>query len=196
MAKDLKQLFEEDQKLTNDTMEQGHEARFLDKLETALPQRSKPKFYWLNVAASIVIIFGLGYAGYNAFTDKPDIKPEEVVVGSDNKTSKNESDTKQIKTLGDISPDFKKVEDYYVANINLELSKVKITPENKELFDGYIAKLEELNVEYNRLSLELANGPDELTVNALINNLKLRLNLMYRLQEQLKRMQTIESQNV
>jgi hypothetical protein len=195
MAKDLKQLFEEDQKLTNDTMEQGHEARFLDKLETTLPQRSKPNFNWLNIAASIVIILGLGYAGYNAFTDTPNVDPEKVVESSGSKTTIDESDTKQIKTLGDISPDFKKVEDYYVANINLELSKVKITPENKELFDGYIAKLEELNVEYNRLSLELANGPDELTVNALINNLKLRLNLMYRLQEQLKRMHTIEAQN-
>ena len=27
----------------------------------------------------------------------------------------------------------KRVEDYYLASINLELSKVKLTPENKEL---------------------------------------------------------------
>lgn len=194
MAKDLKHLFEEDQKLNKETMKQGHEARFLEKLDAALPQHTKPRFNWLNIAASIVIVLGIGYAGYNTFTDTPNTKPIDFVDGSDTETHKNESETKQIKTLGDISPDFKKVEDYYVANINLELSKVKITPENKELFDGYIVRLEELNKEYDRLSLELANGLDELTVNALINNLKLRLNLMYRLQEQLKRMNTIETQ--
>ncbi len=196
MAKDLKHLFEEDLKLTKETMEQGHEARFLEKLDTALPQHTKPKFNWLNIAASIVIVLGLSYAGYKVFTGSNELKDNPVKVVESNKASKQEPQTKKIETLGDISPDFKKVEDYYVANINLELSKVKITPENKELFDGYIAKLEELNEEYNRLSLELANGLDELTVNALINNLKLRLNLMYRLQEQLKRMNTIEAEQV
>ncbi len=79
------------------------------------------------------------------------------------------------------------MEDYYLANINLELSKVKLTPENKELFDGYVVKLEELNKEYKPLSVELTeNGPNELTVSALIDNLKLRLNLLYRLKEQLQ----------
>jgi hypothetical protein len=44
-----------------------------------------------------------------------------------------------------------------------------------------------LNKEYDRLNLELTqNGPNELTVSALIDNLKLRLNLLYRLKEQLK----------
>lgn len=193
MARDIRELFEEDSKLTNEKMKQGHEARFLDKLDTALPQQNKPKFSWLNIAASIVIILGISYGAYKVFNgDTETIELIEVVNKSED--SKKESEAKKITTLGDISPEFKKVEDYYVANINLELSKVKITPENKELFDGYIAKLEELNTEYNRLSLELANGPDELTVNALINNLKLRLNLMYRLQEQLKRLKTIEAE--
>jgi len=193
MAREIRELFKEDSKLTNETMKQGHEARFLDKLDTALPQQNKPKFSWLNIAASIIIILGVSYGGYQIFNEKStELKPERVVNNGGD--SQKGSEVKKITTLGDISPEFKKVEDYYVANINLELSKVKITPENKELFDGYIAKLEELNIEYNRLSLELANGPDELTINALINNLKLRLNLMYRLQEQLKQLNTIEAE--
>ena len=98
-----------------------------------------------------------------------------------------------MKSLGDISPDFKKVEDYYLANINIELSKVKQTPENKELFDGYVMRLAELNQEYKRLSVELTDhGPNELTVSALIDNLKLRLNLLYRLKEQLNDLNTSE----
>lgn len=187
MAKDIRTLFEKERNITNEKMTEGHQARFLDKLDEALPQHEKPKFNWLKVAASIVIALGMSIATYHYFSVKPSI--DEVV---NNETEINVKP--KNKTLGDISPDLKKVEDYYVANINLELSKVKITPENKELFDGYVAKLEELNEEYNSLSLELTNnGPDELTINALINNLKLRLNLMYRLQKQLKRMNSIEA---
>jgi len=92
-----------------------------------------------------------------------------------------------VKTMGDISPDLKKVEDYYLASINLELSKVKVTEDNKEIFDGYINRLQELQAEYNNLNVELTqNGPNPLTIDALINNLKLRLNLLLDLQEQLK----------
>ena len=85
-----------------------------------------------------------------------------------------------------MSPGLKKVEDYYLASINLELSKVKYTDGNKDVFDGYIEQLNILNKEYKTLSVELTeNGPSELTVNALIDNLKYRLNLLYRLREQL-----------
>ena len=63
---------------------------------------------------------------------------------------------------------------------------MKVTSDNKEMFDGYLEQLEELNKEYSVLSDELtASGPSERTVNALIDNLKLRLNLLYRLKEKL-----------
>ena len=85
-----------------------------------------------------------------------------------------------------MSPQLKKVEDYYLANINLELSKMEVTPENKELFDGYLSRLQELNDEYDVLTKELEeSGPTEHIINASIDNLKLRLNLMYRLKEKL-----------
>jgi len=182
MAKDIKELFKNDQKLTNEKMPLGHQERFFDRLDKAMPQHTKPKFNWLNIAASLVLLFGLSFGAYNYFQDEQPI----AIVDSDT------PNVQETKTLGDISPDLKKVEDYYLANINLELSKVKLTPENKELFDGYVLRLEELNAEYNRLSIELTKeGPNELTVNALINNLKFRLNLLYRLKEQLKTLNTI-----
>ena len=65
--------------------------------------------------------------------------------------------------------------------------------ENKEVFDGYIEQLNTLNNEYENLSVELTeNGPSELTVNALIDNLKYRLNLLYRLREQLNELNASE----
>lgn len=174
MAQDIRKLFQEEPKVGNQKMPQGHEARFLEKLDKELPkQNSRPLFSFLNIAASVIILLGLSFGAYKYFTQplEEEILPAEVV-----KTS----------PLGEISPELKKVEDYYLANINLELSKMKVTPENKEMFDGYLSQLEELNNEYNVLSNELStSGPTERTINALIDNLKFRLNLMYRLKEKL-----------
>lgn len=182
MAQDIRKLFEAENKLDMHHMPEGHEKRFLNKLDEALPSNSVKwsSFSFMRIAASIVILIGLSFGAYKFF-ERPPVESQQVVS-----TEESEKD-KKMKSLGDISPDLKKVEDYYLANINLELSKVKLTPKNKELFDGYVAKLEELNKEYERLSIELTeNGPNELTVSALIDNLKLRLNLLYRLKEQLQ----------
>lgn len=182
MAKDIRKLFDADNKLSNDRMPAGHEVRFLNKLETGLPEQKATKFNWLSIAASVVVFLGLGFGAFQLFNPAGNIGTSVVEV-----------ETPETKTLGDISPDLKKIEDYYVANINLELSKMKLTPENKELFDSYISQLENLKEEYNNLSLELTeNGPDELTIDALISNLKFRLNLMHRLKNQLNKLNAIE----
>jgi hypothetical protein len=174
MAQDIRKLFKEEPKIGHQKMPKGHEARFLDKLDKEMPiQNTKPLFSFLNIAASVVILLGLSFGAYKFFNPPVEVEttPTEVV-----KTS----------PLGEISPQLKKVEDYYLANINLELSEMKVTPENKEMFDGYLSQLEELNNEYSVLSNELtASGPTEQTINALIDNLKFRLNLLYRLKEKL-----------
>ncbi len=185
MAQDLRQLFKDQPTINQEgNMPKGHEARFLQKLDEALPEKKKSShFGFLNIAASIVVILGLSF-GIVKFLDDPN-SGGSVDGGGVAK------ETVPMTTLGDLSPDLKKVEDYYLASINLELSKIQLTPENKELFDGYITRLEELNKEYDRLTLELTeSGANELTVDALINNLKLRLNLLYRLKEKLKEFNT------
>tara|TARA_R110002012_G_scaffold319389_1_gene539604 strand:+ start:12563 stop:13138 length:576 start_codon:yes stop_codon:yes gene_type:complete len=176
MARDIRDLLKQDQTEAKSKLSLGHEARFLQKLNSALPQKKKRNLSWMQIAASIVIVFGLGFGVFSYFN-------QPVITNSIVEVAPGEL---PLKTLGDISPDFKKVEDYYLANINLELSKVALTSENKELIDGYISRLDALNSEYKQLSIELTEqGPNELTVSALITNLKFRLNLMYRLKEQL-----------
>ncbi|MBO6881617.1 hypothetical protein [Winogradskyella sp.] len=176
MAQDLRNLFEKDTKAQHAKMSEGHEARFLDKLDAELPvKKQSNRFSFLNMAASVVILLGLSFGAYQFFqTEKISNDPIKVV----------ETD---IKTLGDVSPDLKKVEDYYLASINLELSKVQMTPENKDLVDGYIQRLKELNEEYDKLTIELnENGPNEENLDALIDNLKFRLNLVMRLKDKLQ----------
>ena len=176
MAQDLRNLFEEDKLAQRAKMSQDHEARFLDKLDKELPIENKSSgFSFLNIAASVVVLLGLSFGAYKYFQTPIDVESKQEIVDTD------------LKTLGDVSPDLKKVEDYYLASINLELSKVELTPQNKELFDGYVLRLQELNKEYDKLLEELnENGPNSVTLDALIENLKLRLNLVMRLKDKLE----------
>ena len=183
MAQDIRELFKEDAQ-THEKMPINHQNRFLKKLDDALPIESKSKFNWLKIAASVVVFLGLSFGAYNFLKQETPI-PDNTIANTK---------TVETKTLGDVSPGLKKVEDYYLASINLELSKIEYTPETKDLFDGYVVQLEELDKEYKRLSVELTqSGPSELTVNALIDNLKFRLNLLYRLRAQLKELKTSET---
>jgi hypothetical protein len=177
MAQNIRDLFENEPVDNTIRMSKGHDARFLDKLEKTFPKNQKTykRFGWIQLAASIIVLLGLSYGAYKFLSVASEPDPTMDVVNTD------------IKTLGDISPDLKKVEDYYLASINLELSKVKLTPKNKELFDGYVLRLKELNDEYNLLIQELnQNGPNDATLEALIENLKYRLNLVMRLKVKLK----------
>ena len=177
MAQDIRNLFENEPNNDHVKMSEGHEERFLEKLEKELPkqQKSSNRFGFLNIAASVIVLLGLSYGAYQFYQISANPEDSTEIANT------------TIKTLGDVSPDLKKVEDYYLASINLELSKVRLTPENKELFDGYIERLKELNDEYKRLTQELNdNGPNEATLDALIENLKYRLKLVMRLKEKLQ----------
>tara|TARA_R110002049_G_scaffold12343_1_gene55464 strand:+ start:8705 stop:9283 length:579 start_codon:yes stop_codon:yes gene_type:complete len=183
MARDIRGLFKDD-KTAHEKMPKNHQDRFLKKLDKALPKQSVSKiFNWFSMAASVVVLLGLSFGAYNYFQPKEDVPPTVATTN-----------TVETKTLGDVSPGLKKVEDYYLASINLELSKMKPTPETKELFDGYLVQLKELDTEYKHLSEELTeSGPTELTVNALIDNLKFRLSLLHRLRLQSKQLNTSEN---
>lgn len=182
MAQDLKKLLQNDQKSQIGKMPEGHEARFLQKLDKALPQESeKRKFSFINIAASVVIILGLSFGAY------------QFMSNSNNNSGNIPNEIVNTKSIGDVSPELKKVEDYYLASINLELSKLQIDPENKELFDGYLLRMEELTKEYKLLSDEFVTSPNEQTADALINNLKLRLNLMFRLKEKLSELKNSDN---
>ena len=183
MARDIRELFKND-KITNERMPENHQERFLEKLDEELPEAKKSTFSWMQIAASVVVLLGLSFGVFKYFQPQVSENAQEI------------ANTKIVdtKSLGDISPGLKKVEDYYLASINSELSKMTYTPKTKELFDGYLIQLNELDKEYQKLSLELTeSGPSEFTVNALIDNLKLRLNLLYRLRSQLQEFNTSDA---
>jgi hypothetical protein len=186
MAQDIRKLLENDSDVARDTMPKGHKKRFAAKLAKALPAPKK-SLGWMKIAASIVALLSISAVSYYLF------KPSEntAVVN----TQQQDESIPQI-TLGDISPDLKKIESYYVANINVALSELEFDKNNQQLFNSYMTRLAELNDEYQKLNKELNEvGPNEQTINALIGNLQLRLQLLYQLKEKLNQLKESKDEN-
>ena len=193
MARDLRELFEKEREQGHFRMKDGHEARFLAKLDEQLPTdgpKKKVFTWWLQIAASIVVAVGLSVYYFVDF--KKDVEPDEKITVVDRE---NVNVQPQSISLGDLSPDLKKIETYYTTNINLQLSDLEIDPENKELMDSYMDRLAELNKEYQRLNLELNElGPNDQTIEALIKNLQLRLQLLQKLKTKLNQLKSSKNE--
>jgi hypothetical protein len=192
MGQDIKDLLKTEQLHIKKELTDGHEARFLDRLDKALPetekQLKKRSFLLYQIAAAVVIIISLSGLAYQQLKQKP-IVSNETVVKND-----TESSDEKVVSLGDISPDLKKIEDYYVANINYELTQVDVSEIGKQLFASYMEKLSLLNEEQKVLQQELNEiGPNQQTINAMIDNLQFRLKLLYQLKEKLNELKKSEN---
>ncbi|WP_420319893.1 hypothetical protein [Flagellimonas sp.] len=199
MAQDLRELFAKEREQHKKVMKPGHEARFLSKLEENMPidkvaveseAPTKPtSFFWLRIAASVVVVLGL--TAYFLFGEVKFIgDPKGAIADVENTDAPH-----QGISLGDLSPDLKKVESYYVTNINLELSGLEFTGENKAIIDSYMLRLSELDKEYRKLNVELNDiGPNDDTINALIQNLQLRLQLLQKLKSKLNQLKSSKNE--
>lgn len=138
----------------------------------------------MKIAAVFILLAGtVWFVAKNAFAKADSDENQIVSTGTDEKQSPEEKRTIQ---LSDISPDFKKVEDYYLASINLEITRLEINDENKELIDSFLKQLAALDKEYQRLNKEITeSGISEEMVNAMIENLKLRVELLSKLKRKL-----------
>ncbi|UAB81256.1 hypothetical protein INR76_00420 [Marixanthomonas sp. SCSIO 43207] len=188
MAQDIRKMFENTPEEAT-TPPQGHQARFEARLDQAFgaskPKQNQPaiKFMWLKVAAIAIVFLSIGFFGYEQLSKTN--TPVDVVEVP--KQTQNTNQNVAKITLGDLSPDLQKVEDYYLTGINVQLASLKIKDDNKELVDGYMQQLSELDKEYQRLTLDLNEiGPTEATIGALIDNLQLRLELLFKLKNKLK----------
>ena len=189
MAQDIREMLK-DFRPEGPKLSEGHETRFEKSLETAFSKRKRnSSFFWVKIAASVAILLSVAYFGFDYFVTKGSTGTEIVDTPTINETP--------IITIGDLSPDLKKVEDFYVTGINQQLASLNRTPENEELINGYLQRLEELNTAYTKLNEELNEvGPSEATITALIDNLQLRLELLFKLKNKLKELKNLENETI
>ena len=190
MAQDIKKMFENYDDPKTPKLREGHQARFEAKLDKVfsenISEEKNTSIPWLKIAAMVVVLLAVSFFGYQQLSKNNAIIDSNNTVVDNTSETGDKTDTPKL-TLADISPDLKKVEEYYMAGINVQLASLKITDENKDLVDGYMQRLAELDTEYNSLNAELSKvGPTEATVTALIDNLKLRLDLLFKLKNKLK----------
>jgi len=190
MGQDLREMFKNERQAKRTPMPKGHEDRFISRLETQFPKRNRSHFKWLRIAASVLVLLGVGILGYQLWT-RPDAIKTTLVEKND------PPEEKKGISFGDLSPDLKRVEQYYVTNINLELSRLEISQDNKMLVDTFMHRLSELNMEYKELNDELnVIGPNDLTISALIKNLQLRLQLLQKLKGELNELKSSKNEQL
>ena len=184
MGQDIRELLKNNSfvEKDNEYLTPGHEMRFLDRLNESFPQpEKKSKIVLFNntfskyyVAASLVLIFLLG--SYTFFD----------LQQNDFSTVLKQESNKSHLNLADVSPEFKKIEDYYLASINVELASLQVNSSNKKLLDTFMEQLSKLDEEYQLLQQDLKNEADlNIAIDALIQNLQLRLDLLQEFKEDL-----------
>lgn len=188
MAQDLREILKNDKAKPAIPMREGHQSRFENRLNAALPLESKSDtssdkggmYLWMKIAAAVVFAGGiLWFVGKDAFTeaDSNPLVDTEVVAPVE----------EQEVLLRNISPDFAQLENRYLASVNLQLSRLEINDGNKELVDAFMGQLAKLDTEYKRLNREITEtGITDEMVTAMIENLELRVELMLKLKAKLK----------
>jgi len=173
MPKDIRDILKEAQ-VNSKTLKENHRQRFEQRLNQ-LHTPKKQGYFFLKVAASIIVLLGVGY--YTLFTNVADIEdfPEDA----------------KITNLSSISPEMKQIENYYLTAINYEMASIEQTPENKIILDSYLEKIAELTNQYKQLNIDLTEKEiNEKTINALITNLQLRLQLLLELKDTIQEIKT------
>ena len=194
MAQDIRELMKNDSD-SKQSLREGHTRRFENLLEERLPiqeQKTSAKggiYLWMKIAAVLIVAGGIVFMVYNnAFAKAGDQQLVEV-----EKSEKQSAEPEVL--LSAISPEFKRVEDYYLASVNLEIARLEITDDNKELIDAFMKQLSDLDEEYKSLNREITeSGVSDEMVSAMIENLKLRVELMIKLKSKLKEMKNAAQQ--
>lgn len=176
MKVDLRDRFKEEKMLRE--LPANHRSVFENKLKKELHSSNRISFRFLSIAATVLVLFGLGYV----FTfEKP---MDDTLIPQSAEVS-----------LEDYSPELKKIENYYLTAINFELASLEVTEENQALLDDYLRRMNGLTKEYQLLSNQLRlDKIDEELINNLIDNLQMRLQLMVELKNELKKIKTANNE--
>jgi hypothetical protein len=197
MAQDIRELMK-GKPSQEPSLPVGHKARFETRLHAAFDTNEgtvytkRPLIFWMKIAAVAIAFIAVSMFGYHQLSRD---NGGDSLVESTPITQPKQNEKQLL--LADISPDLKRVEDYYMTGINVQLASLKITTENKDVIDAYMEQLKVLTEEYESLNAELTEvGPSEETITALVDNLKMRLELLMKLKTKLKELKNQTNENI
>lgn len=162
---ELEKYMRENKELfNNEEPPEGHEARFLRKLEQSNDKKKDFTTFW-RVAAAIILLLVLALSvlipRFNS--------PQDVQYSS--------------MSLGDVSEDMANVELYYKSKLETEYEKIDDLSKTDPLVKAYLDEIDTLNKAYQELEATLyQSGTHDKVVLAMIENFRLRLALMEKLE--------------
>lgn len=162
MEQDIRELFNDDD-FTKKELPLPHRKEFLDKLNASKTvKENRFNFnYLLKIAAVLLLFVSVGY-----FSIK--------FIGNDTQTIEETALESQIKT----------VEAQYLKSIETEWNNFLLIANDDKLIKRYKQKLESLDADYKDISQKFKeNNNDILIVEKLVENLKIRLQILKDIQE-------------
>lgn len=155
--------------------ETGHEARFLEKMDSKTIVLNKTrKSIWkpfIGIAASMTLLVSLF-----VFTQKEE-------------TSKD---------LASVSPEMQQTQDFFTTSINEELKKLNAekSPQTEALITDAMAQINLLEAEYQKLKTDLyESGSDQRVIHAMISNFQNRIDILNTVLEQIETLKQLKNNN-
>ena len=179
MEKDKLEMLFRDLEGHFDTEEpgQGHQARFLQKLEATatgnLQVKSSRRQWWrpLAIAASLVLLCMLGI---RLFAPGPSVEDR----------------------VAQISPEISRTEFYFASLIEEQVKELEdvATPETEQLVSDTMLQLEKLEANYKKLESDLLRGGNsKLILSAMITNFQTRIDLLQEVMEKIDKIKNLNS---
>ena len=159
--------------------EQGHEQRFLDKLNASkgvvrlAPRKSRTWLKYGTVAAAIALLFSVSYLQLNM----PNTVDEQVAI---------------------ISPEASKTQFYFAGLIEEQVKELKseASPETEKIIKDTMAQLKKLELNYSKMEQDLVNGGNsKLILSAMITNFQTRIDLLNEVMIQIETIKTLKNKN-
>lgn len=195
MAKDIRDIMKQSASQAP-KLPEGHQARFQARLQANFSENQtlktiQPMQFWMKIAAVAILFVAVSVFGYLQLSNKG--LGDSIVDAAGAELQSNE----KLVRLADISPDLERVEQYYTSGIKVALASLTITKDNKDVIDGYMQQLQVLDLEYQSLNIELTQvGPSEEIITALVDNLKMRLELLMKLKTKLKELKNNTNETI
>ncbi|WP_179351763.1 hypothetical protein [Winogradskyella vidalii] len=160
MKRDIRDLFKEEDDLK--TLPENHRTAFAEKLK----KQSKPKqnlYGWLSAAAILIIALTIGF-NVMEMEAKPETHSPSPIVA-------------QVEA----------VEAEYLANIETEWQNFIAITDDDILVERFRKKLKNLDADYQGISMQFKSDANNvLVIEALIENLQTRLQILKDIQKHIK----------
>jgi len=184
MSDKLKIFIEENEAEFDAVPRAGHFERFKQKQsQQVIPVKAKPIVIsgFMKIAALAILVFGIGWLFFNLGKMQGS---QEFASNSNANAIINASELTEAETFFTEQVDLKRKEVLTYASSNNEATK------------QIMLELEKLELQYLDLKEELAiNDNNEQIINAMVENYRMRLSVLERLLEQLKKSNIIKQKH-